>query len=592
MNHTTHIFKALLAIPLATALTFTACSDWDDHYDKAGQDQTLISGQSLWETINGNPELSNFASVVKAAGYDRSLAGAQAFSVFAPVNSDFSAEEAQALINTYNTEKAANTRDNDNTTIKEFLQNHIALYNHSVSPETNDSIVMMNGKYQKLTSSTFGDKSLLSVNQACANGILYTINGEATYYPNVFEYLSKDSELDSVAAFLNSFNVYVFDAASSVPGEIVDGKTQYLDSVVNLENDEMHQYLSYIDSEDSSFWFVAPTNDVWNTLVPQYEKYFQYDNSIEQEDRDSLTWANARFSLIGGSSFSRTKNTDASIRDSAMSTRAVSYTQRKSAYGSYDLKYYQYDQPFASGGVFYGTTNTECSNGQVMKASQWNFTPEQTFLQTIIVEGEDGDRQDSVRQQTTNYPLTTHNVLTSNPYYNQISDHSYTEISPKSNSDIAAYFSLPNLLSNVGYDIYVTTVPALAGDTLASDFDRRPTKFRVYLRISNADGQMGGDVTNRVPRNTWTVLDGKDNTTSRSDAYFETTKDEVNTFKIANNVTVPYTTYRAGVSPRVELVFENAFRRTNEVNEQTGTYNRILRIDRIVVTPHQEEAQN
>ena len=73
-----------LLCPLSSLL-LSSCSDkWDDHYD--GTAQSVQEG-SLWEAIQQNPELSNFCSVVQACGYDKSLASAQVFTVFAPTNS-------------------------------------------------------------------------------------------------------------------------------------------------------------------------------------------------------------------------------------------------------------------------------------------------------------------------------------------------------------------------------------------------------------------------------------------------------------------------------------------------------------------------
>lgn len=576
MKHISKIHQALLALTALVAVT--ACSDdWDDHY-KAGN---IMGGNSLWTTIEANPDLSNFASVARAAGYDKTLGSSQAFTVFAPVNADFSADEAQALIQTYNAEKAANTRDRDNTTIKEFLQNHIALYDHSVATSGSDSVVMLNGKYQMLTPSTFAGQSLLSSNQACANGVLFTVAGRATFAPNVFEYLSKDADLDSVAAFLNSFNEYEFDASSSVPGDINEnGQTEYLDSVVNLENDELFENLGRINSEDSSFWMLAPTNEVWNQYVPQFEKYFVYDNTVGK--RDSIQWANARFALLKGIVFSRTKNTDASLQDSAMSTLAVSYSNRYRAYGSYDDKYYQYDHPYGEGGIFTGTTNEECSNGQVMKVPDWKILPTQTFLQTIRVEGENGDR-DSVDTESTNMPVT-YTVQSNSPYYSQVSNHSYVQISPSGRSNQAtAYFSIPNLLSNVPYDIIIRTAPALAGDTLSTDDERLPCRFRVRLRYQNADG------TKVETARLWQTI--------ASNVY--TTQDSVDTFtftcvneKASDLITIPYTTYdpsddgRLGLTTKAELVIDT---RASSTQVNRHQYNRILRIDEIIFRPHVEE---
>lgn len=118
----------------------------------SGMTTTMVlnADGNLWEAIKANPDLSNFASVVKAVGYDRALASGQMFTVFAPVNDNFTSEQAQELISDYTSEKAKGVRDKENSTIKEFVQNHIALYNYSVASTSSDSIVMLNGKY-KLT---------------------------------------------------------------------------------------------------------------------------------------------------------------------------------------------------------------------------------------------------------------------------------------------------------------------------------------------------------------------------------------------------------------------------------------------------------
>ena len=191
------IYYKVIGLAIA-ALTFGACSDtWDDHNNRAPEG---VEEGSLWQAIQQNPELSNFSSVVEACGYDKSLASAQVFTVFAPTNSCLSKEEADKLIAAYNAEKDK-FDDNDNSTIKEFLQNHIALYNYSVSSSSNDSIVMMNGKNMVLTSSTIGDSPLTSTNKLYGNGVLFTVGSQVDYFPNVFEYIRRDADLDSLYSF-------------------------------------------------------------------------------------------------------------------------------------------------------------------------------------------------------------------------------------------------------------------------------------------------------------------------------------------------------------------------------------------------------
>lgn len=557
-----HLYqKALGAVVIA--LAFMGCSDeWDDHYNATSG--TVQEG-SLWQAIKADANLSNFARVVEACGYDTTLVGRQMFTVFAPTNDNFSSADADALIATYQQEKAARTKDDDNTTIKEFLQNHIALYNHSVSSASNDSIVMMNGKYQVLTANTFGGEPIVSSNKAYGNGVLFTLGNKVDYFPNIFEYLRKDADLDSVANFLYSYNKYVFDASSSVAGDIVNGKTVYLDSVVNLRN-ELFYDLGRINSEDSTYWMVAPTNDVWKAKFDEYKQYFQYDGSVNK--RDSMTTAYAGLALLRGTVFSRTQNPDAALQDSAMSVNAVRYAYRRSMYGTYDAKYYQYDKPYEADGVFNGTEDVTTSNGRVMKASTWNIDKTQTFFQTVIAEGESTQRLDSVDRQSTDAPVRLVNVSSSNPFYGKLSSNSFAMIMPKgASTNTLAVFNVPDLLSNIGYDIYVVTAPALAVDTLASDAERLPTKFRARLSYNDADGKP-------IASNKWVTLKST----------VSTTADVVDTIKVGENIQLPYCSYGTD-NAQVKIILDT---RVSNSDVRNGRFNRILRLDCIIFKPHED----
>ncbi len=539
------------------ALAFMACNDkWNDHYD------VMSSGEgTLWQAISGNEDLSNFARVVKACGYDTALVGKQVFTVFAPTNDKFTSQMADELIAVYQAEKAKNVKENDNSTVKEFLQNHIALYNYSVSSLSNDSIVMMNGKYLSLTPTTFGGQPILSSNQLYGNGVLFTLGNKVEYFPNVFEYLGKDGELKNIADFLYSYNRYKFNEEQSVPGGIVNGKTVYLDSVMTLEN----ELVGSLVSEDSTYWMLVPTNEVWDSLVTAYSPYFNYDNSINK--RDSLEFANARMAIVQGTVFSRSENSDVSLRDSAVSINAVQYKYRKFYYGSFDAAYYQYEKPYEPGHVFDGTVNTKCSNGQIMKTSKWNIDKKQTFFQRIIVEGEGYQSLDSVDKQTTRAPLTTVVVQSKNPYYNKVSDNSYVEILPSGTSrNTKAVFNIPQVLSNIGYDIYLIMIPALAGDTAATKTERLPTKFRCSLSYNDQSGK---------PITTAKVLQSS----------IETHADVVDTLLVGSNIKIPTCSWGTDINPQVKLILET---RVSSSELNSGKFNRIMRLDCILFKPHEE----
>ena len=270
-NKVRKLAKAFLPFYLFTLLPlFAACADtWDDHYEKKGDD---LNDASIWQAITENGNLSNFAKVVKACGYDKALNSSQVFTVFAPTNEQFTAQDAEELIAGYNAEKGKVNED-DNTVIKEFIQNHIAMYNHSISDMSNDSLVMMNGKKAQLSNTSFGGQPLLEKNLHYNNGVLFTIMGKAKYFSNVFEYLRKDADLDSIANFFYNSHFYrkVFVPERSVAGGLENGKTVYLDSVFVQQNDlfDWDMLDAELNHEDSTYWMVVPTNKEWKKLLFQ-----------------------------------------------------------------------------------------------------------------------------------------------------------------------------------------------------------------------------------------------------------------------------------------------------------------------------------
>lgn len=570
------------------ALTFAACSDtWDDHNNRAAEG---VEEGSLWQAIQQNPELSNFSSVVEACGYDKSLASAQAFTVFAPTNSCFSKEEADKLIAIYHAEKGK-VDDKDNSTIKEFLQNHIALYNYSVSQASNDTIMMMNGKNILLTSSKIGNSPLTSSNKLYSNGVLFTVSSLVDYFPNVFEYMRRDAELDSLYSFFYNERFYrkEFQASKSVEGGIVDGRTIYLDSVFRQQNDLFdYDFLNArLNNEDSTYWVLMPTNEAWRKLVDEYQNYFNYDNTVDK--RDSVFYTNTRMAIMKGTAFSRTTNTDAMLQDSAMSTNAVLfYDARKYTWGADSLHYYQYFNPLS--GIFTGNTNMECSNGIAMKVQDWKIDKRETFFQTKIIEAEG---QGSIREVSKVVDKVTTNtdgskdttwietivprnryVETGNIYYNKVSDNGFVEFEPtRTTVNHSVTFNIKDVLSNIGYDIYVVTAPALANDSNATDIQRLPTRLKFTLYHHTQDGKtVKTGNTEGVPLVNNTAVVNQ--------------PDEVDYIKVAENFMFPVASYGLEEDePQVSLKVESYVTSTQQRNNE---YTRTMRIDCIILKPHEE----
>ena len=514
-----NIYTKVLGLALA-ALTFAACSDkWDDHYDNKGEG---ANGASLWQAIEENSNLSNFASVVKACGYDKSLASSQVFTVFAPTNDQFTAEEAQQLIAEYNAEKGKVTED-DNTVIKEFIQNHIALYNHSIAETSNDSLVLMNGKKTLLTGSLFGENTILKKNQHYANGVLFIIQGKAQYFPTVFEYLRKDADLDSIASFFYNSRFYrkEFLPARSVAGGLENGKTVYLDSVFVQQNDLWDYLWAYTNEEDSTYWMVVPTNKEWKKLIEEYEPYFNYDNNVRF--RDSLAYTLPRIAIVDGATFSRTLNPDSHLTDSALSTSAAeSYIYRDSYWGNKNLHYYQFgsksaentQKPFLPTGIFSDTENIECSNGQVMKSDNWKINKLNTFYQWKIYEAEmtsavrEVSKKDVNGESVPTVTAVTRRVSNDNRFYNKVWNNSFVEFQQNyTTQNHTVVFNIDNVLSNIGYDIYLVTAPALANDSNATAAQRIPVKMDCAISYHDQNGESKREVLKSKAVNNPDIVD-------------------------------------------------------------------------------------
>lgn len=566
-----HIYHTVLGLAVA-ALALTACSDeWNDHYEGQAID---VKNASLWEAIQKDGSLSNFASVVQACGYDKALGSSQVFTVFAPTNDCFSSAEAQALIQQYNAEKGK-VNDNENTTIKEFLQNHIALYNHSISKTGSDSIVMMNGKYALLTPETIGGSRLLTTNQHYGNGVLFTLGQQVAFYPNVFEYMRKDNDLDSIRSFFYNEMFYrsVFDAEESVPGGIVDGKTVYLDSVFHQQN-ELFNYdfmQARLNSEDSTYWMVMPTNRAWRDLIDEYTSYFNYDNTVNK--RDSIIYTNSRMAIVKGTAFSRTFNSDATVRDSARSTNCVlDYNRRKNSWGADSLHYFQYYNPYQAGGIFSGTTNVNCSNGVIMKADEWHFDKTETFFQTRIIEAEargaikEVSMVDNPTKGTKEETISPriHYVEANNSFYNKVSNNGFVEFEQaKTTVNHSVTFNITDVLSNIGYDIYLVTAPALAADSTATAIQRLPNVLRCTLSYNDQDAKKQ---ENRIVSSV------------------ENNPDIVDYILLAEDFKFPVCSYGLNEDqPQVTLTVET---RVTSTQQRNNTHSRTMRIDCIILKPH------
>ena len=290
------VFKALTCG--IASLAFTACTDtWESHYQPKPE---LNATETLWELIEADPELSQFEEYVKATGYEEVLKQNRFYTIWAPVDgSEY-----------YTTHPLEGVSDSMINVYKmEFVENHIADYNHTASGVMSEKnkVKMLNGKYNAFYGTTgdyiFKNARIDEVNIAAKNGLLHKTVTNAVFTPSVWEQLAKEPLLTSLNGYLKSFDEKRFDEYSSVQGPTVDGKVTYLDSVFYEHNDWYYR-IGTLNREDSSYIMFAPTDKAWAEAYEKVKNYFVYDQQVA--DRDSLQDEMAKDYMCINLAFSKT----------------------------------------------------------------------------------------------------------------------------------------------------------------------------------------------------------------------------------------------------------------------------------------------
>jgi hypothetical protein len=265
-----------------------------------------------------------------------------------------------------------------------------------------------------------------------------------------------------------------------------------------------------------------------------------------------------------------------------MSTNATyNFQRRANQWGNDSLHYYEYYHPFAPDGILSNVHAEECSNGQVFVSDDWKVNKRETFYQTRIIEAESNNSIKEVSKVENTQGVLEETVSpkfrvvdNKSPFYGQISNNRFVEFEPlKTTVQHSVTFNITDVLSNIGYDIYVVTAPALANDSNATDIQRLPTRMKFTLYHHTQDGKnVKTGSTEGVPLlNNSSVVNNPD---------------EVHYIKVADNFKFPVASYGLEEEqPQVSLKVESYVTSTQQRN---GTYTRTMRIDCIVLKPHEE----
>lgn len=389
-----------LSAALATTLLLAACTndEWEKHYN-AG-DLTLAD-MTLTEYIRQEPELSTFYQLMERSGYDKILNSPITYTVWAPINEALSEFDPATT---------------DSARAKEIVENHISRFSYTTSGLTSVKIFLLSKKLTVFQSENdhflFGGNALVDQNIATKNGILHTLNGYAAYNPNLWEYLDRIDDIDSVRDYFYR--------------QIV---TDDFGEVTNL----LYKY-ARLDNEDSTYTVLLPTNKAWNDALDRIQKYFRFSNNTNNAQ---LTYSQSW--IVRNLFFSK-------VKDPYQYDRIVSTNK----------------DTFDVANLFMGATKFEASNGALFKTDTLRVAARESWLKPIVCEAE------WTQYGRTN---TNSNIFSRNSEGTgyETSGGKYITIDPTTTSDIskvAAIFTIPDVLAAT-YDLYCVFVPERIVDTIA-----------------------------------------------------------------------------------------------------------------------------
>ena len=265
-----------LALSLLAVGAITSCSDFDD-YNTTPSDPLASGNQTLWENIQQNPQLSDFAALVKRTGFDSQLASTRAYTVWAPLNGTFNASDYQAL--------------NDSTLLQQFVKGHVAQYEHVASGLMDERVHMLNGKSFSFTGQgayTFGSLPVSTVNLPGNNGVMHVLNGAAPFYPNLYEYIMANQQDTLLQQFFKQYELTELDTKNSVKGPVVGGIQTYIDSVLVTSNSLLRTVGAELTNEDSTYTFLLPNDKAYQDMYDKVKPYFTFVNTTKVYDVDKF----------------------------------------------------------------------------------------------------------------------------------------------------------------------------------------------------------------------------------------------------------------------------------------------------------------
>ena len=577
------ILGALTGITLSAG--FTACTN--DHFDI---NQNVQSKVSLWETINSQENLTEFANILKQVKYSKSegtttvqtyadlFSNDQTFTVWAPANGTFNYEYYAGLLEDGTVESAYKVE-------KELIRNNMARYSHVLSGTGSINLEMFNSKTAVFDKELgkIKDQIITQANIGANNGVLHIIDGAIPYQPNIYEYLASREDLDSINTFLKHYDKNEFDEEASTQGPTVNGQITWVDSVTFKNNTYLNGIQAFINREDSSYAMIVPTNEAWKKALEKTTNYYQYRDeyiqtilTVDDQGKETKTQYNTVYTpeeldsiknfmskkaitdnLVFNAKYQYGRSFEdfnvAGACDSLTSTNATTFYNPESAE------------------LFDGATPEYLSNGAVYVVDNFNFKAGNSWAIEKEIEAETPFNVETATKCTlVRTPMNKHFIIEDIDgavLVDTTIQATYAKTlqsSSSANPDIT--FKLMNTLS-CKYDIYLLVA--------YNDEANKVNKFRAQISYHTMDKATVKTETLYVPEGT-----------AGSDRFFENRApfiDENGNYNYIDSVLIA----KDFSFPVAYLGVENAYAtlriQSNVGSGETDTYSREMWIDKIVL---------
>ena len=461
------INKYLTSLMLLAIGGLCSCTDtWDEHYDGVA-DSKMFDG-TIMQMLEQNPDLSNFAKVVKAAGFDSELNSAQSYTLWAPSNSALSESEWNEWLTLANTNKK--------DVVTRFIKNHMTRYNVSLdgNPHTIKLLNTKTGHMSDAITSTYGSANIINANNACDNGVVHVIDAAQPYLPNLYEEIETqfrtwkaanmpgvpDDSIISIYSFLKKYNDDSLDQLRSVSvGVDENGEYLWIDSVMMRNNTILKGYDALLYTEDSVYSVLLPSIEAYQRRYEEAKKYLQFNPSENIADRvdqristtDSMQHYYASTFAMNDLFFN--DNFNKHPNDSVVSTQWV---------GGSKWEQHRFYNPYSGDGIFTVGKPVECSNGKAYYSDDYPVTIYDQFLKKIDMPLSTTSVDLTVNEKTPTtglYTKTCTYYMSSATNYETNKNISFLKVTGStSTSNYSVAFQIRNLLK-AEYDVYLVYSP-------------------------------------------------------------------------------------------------------------------------------------